>query len=205
MRFLKLQTTELAPGQKVIPAAEVATVLEGAAILERAAQEREAILAQARIDAEAERRRGFEKGLREGKMQIAGQMVATVERSVRYLGEIESGMVEIVLSAVRRILGEIDDKNRIKSVVRKVLATARDQRRVTLRVSRADEEILRGELDRILADFPGISYIDIEPDVRLQQGDCILETEIGVVEATLESQLEAVRTALSKTLTSTTE
>ena len=205
MRFLKLQTTELAPGQKVIPAAEVSTVLEGAAILERAAQEREAILAQARVDAEAERRRGFEKGLREGKMQIAGQMVATVERSVRYLGEIESGMVEIVLSAVRRILGEIDDKNRIKSVVRKVLATARDQRRVTLRVSRADEEILRGELDRILADFPGISYIDIESDARLQQGDCILETEIGVVEATLESQIEAVRTALSKTLTGTTE
>lgn len=205
MRFLKLQSTELASGQKVIPAAEVSTVLEGASILERAAQEREAILAQARIDAEAERRRGFEKGLREGKMQIAGQMVATVERSVRYLGEIESGMVEIVLSAVRRILGEIDDKNRIKSVVRKVLATARDQRRVTLRVSRADEEILRGELDRILADFPGISYIDIESDARLQQGDCILETEIGVVEATLESQIEAVRTALSKTITGTTE
>jgi type III secretion protein L len=205
MHFLKLKTTELAPDQRVVKAAEFATFLEGEAVLAQAAKERDAILAEAREDAAAEKRRGYAEGLMEGKMQIAEQMVGTVERSVRYLGEIEASMVEIVLTAVRNIIGDIDDKDRIKSVVRKVLGAARDQKRVLLRVSRADEDNLKAELDRILRDFPGITYIDIEPDSRLQQGDCILETEIGVVEATLESQIESVRSALAKTLAGSTE
>jgi len=205
MHFLKLKTTELAPNQQVVKASEFTTFLEGGAILAQARKEREAILAEAREAAAAEKQRGYAEGVMEGKMQAAEQMVATVERSVRYLGEIEASMVEIVLSAVRNIIGEIDDKDRIKGVVRKVLGTARDQKRVLLRVSRADEENLKAGLDGILRDFPGITYIDIESDTRLQQGDCILETEIGVVEATLESQIESVKNALVKTLSGSSE
>ena len=200
MRFLKLQTTELHPDQKVIKAAELTVFREAEAIVAQANKERDAILEQAKIDHEAEKVRGFDEGMLEAKIQISEQMITTVEKSVSYLEGIERSLVDIVLSAVRNIIGEIDDHDRIKSVVRKVLATARDQKRVTLRVSRSDEDSVKADLDNILRDFPGISFIDIDADPRLHQGDCILETDIGVVEATLESQIQSVKTALTKNL-----
>ncbi len=200
MRFLKLDSTELQPDQKVIKAAEFEVYREAVEIIEQAHREAEKIAEQAAADYETEKQRGYADGIFEGKMQISEQMIGTVEKSVSYLGEIEQSMVEIVLSAVRNILGEIDDQGRIKSVVRKVLNTARDQKRVTLRVSKRDLAGVNSDLDNILRDFPGITFIDVEPDSRLQQGDCILETEIGVVEATLESQLQSVKNALKRNL-----
>ncbi|MEM9280422.1 MAG: HrpE/YscL family type III secretion apparatus protein [Verrucomicrobiota bacterium] len=200
MRFLKLESTELQPDQKIIKAAEFEVWREGSSIIERAKIEAEEISRQSQLDYEKEKQRGYSDGLMEGRMQLSEQMIGTVEKSVQYLGEIESSMVEIVLSAVRNIIGEVDDQDRIKQVVRKVLTTARDQKRVTLRVSKADAEVVRADLDEILGDFPGITFIDVESDARLKQGDCILETEIGVVEATLESQMQSLKSALRRTL-----
>ncbi|MEM6916590.1 MAG: HrpE/YscL family type III secretion apparatus protein, partial [Verrucomicrobiota bacterium] len=168
---MKLESTELQPDQKIIKAAEFEVWREGTSIIDQARGEAEEISRQSQLDYEKEKQRGYSDGLMEGRTQLSEQMIGTVEKSVQYLGEIESSMVEIVLSAVRNIIGEVDDQDRIKQVVRKVLTTARDQKRVTLRVSKADAEIVRADLDEILSDFPGITFIDVESDARLKQGD----------------------------------
>ncbi|WP_180816608.1 FliH/SctL family protein [Arsenophonus endosymbiont of Aphis craccivora] len=41
-----------------------------------------------------------------------------------------------------------------------------------------------------------IEYIDIVEDPRLEEKDCILETEVGMLNATIESQLNAIKQAL---------
>jgi type III secretion protein L len=59
-------------------------------------------------------------------------------------------------------------------------------------------EIVKGKLNEIMSDLPEIRFIDVVPDNRLNDDDCILETEIGVVDARIDVQIEAIRKALMK-------
>ena len=58
----------------------------------------------------------------------------------------------------------------------------------------------RGGRSFIVDDYPGVGYLDIVPDSRLKPDSCILESEIGLVEASIEGQLAALRNAFQKVL-----
>ena len=49
----------------------------------------------------------------------------------------------------------------------------------------------------MLASAPGgASFLDVVSDARLERGACLLESELGVVDASLETQLKALENAL---------
>ena len=56
----------------------------------------------------------------------------------------------------------------------------------------------REKIREITADFPTIGIIDIEADPRLDTGGCIMESDIGVVDATVEVQIAALRSSMMK-------
>ena len=66
--------------------------------------------------------------------------------------------------------------------------------------ARGEIEVVRERINDILAAYPGVGYLDLVPDSRLARGACILESEIGMVEASLEGQIEALRSAFQRTL-----
>jgi type III secretion protein L len=49
-----------------------------------------------------------------------------------------------------------------------------------------------------MADYAGISFVDVAGDARLRAGGCILESELGIVDASIDVQLDALRRALAK-------
>lgn len=104
----------------------------------------------------------------------------------------------MVTSAVRKIIGELDEKERIVRVVRTALVAVRSQQKVLIRVCPADEAAVRDALSAMIASAPGgVSFLDVSADPRMKPGDCILESELGVVDAGLETQLKALENALS--------
>lgn len=62
----------------------------------------------------------------------------------------------------------------------------------------ADEAAVREALAAMIASAPGgVSFLDVSADPRMKRGDCILESELGVVDAGLETQLKAIENALA--------
>ena len=58
-------------------------------------------------------------------------------------------------------------------------------------------------LASMLASVPGsASFLDVVPDARLERGACLLESELGVVDASLETQLKALEGALRSKIAS---
>jgi type III secretion protein L len=92
----------------------------------------------------------------------------------------------------------MDDRTLVRKVVKNALTVVRNQKQVTLRVSPGQAEDVKESLNSILADFPGIGFIDVMGDGRIKPGGCILETEIGVVDASVDIQLEAIQQSLEK-------
>lgn len=191
---------ELDPAARVLRAADHAALVQAQAVLDEAHAQAEAILAGAREAFEAERRRGYEDGKQEALLDQAEKMIETVSRTVDYFAGVENEMVDLVMAAVRKVVDGFDDREKVMVVVRNALAVVRNQKQMTLRLHPDDIEVVRTGINDILATYPGVGYLDLLADARLTPGACILESEIGMVEASLEGQIEAVRKAFQRTL-----
>ncbi|MEF1164548.1 SctL family type III secretion system stator protein VscL, partial [Vibrio parahaemolyticus] len=43
-------------------------------------------------------------------------------------------------------------------------------------------------------------YVDVVADARLKNGGCILETEVGIIDASIDGQIQALKQAMVKQL-----
>lgn len=109
-------------------------------------------------------------------------------------------MVELVMQAVRKVVDGFDSRETVVTVVRNALAVVRNQKHMTLRLHPDEVDVVRARVNELLAAYPGVGYLDIIGDARLARGACILESEIGMVEASLDGQIEALRRSFQRTL-----
>ena len=190
----------VAPGVRVLRAAEYGEMLKASEVLEQARamagqKEREAEEAYARRKEE-----GYQEGLLAGKMEIAERMMNQMMSSVDYLERMEATLVDAVIGGLRKILDDMGDRERIVSVVKKALTYVRNQKKVILRLNPVEAEMVQEKLGEILRDYPGIGLLDIAPDARLPRGGCSMECELGVIDSSVETQLEAIRRSFLRRL-----
>jgi type III secretion protein L len=200
LQLTRLDNLDMQPSGKIVRADELQTLLDADAIIGAAQAEAERIVAESREEYERQKKLGYEDGLNEGKLEMAMKMVDSVGYAVDYFSNLENKVVELVLKALKKILGDLDARERVVHVVRTAIGVARNQPNVTLRVSPADAEIARERLNEITGPYPGIHFLEIVPDARLSATACILETEMGVIDASLDMQLAAIEKSLQKSV-----
>jgi type III secretion protein L len=158
------------------------------------------LLGSARQQLEAERARGYQQGLDEARLELTERMIETASRTVELFASIEQRMVSLVMDAVRRLMADFSDTERVMAVVRSALSVLRTQRQLTLRIAPDHVEHVRARASELLEQFPGVGILDIVADPRLKHDATILESEIGLVEASIESQLQAIEQGFQKVL-----
>ena len=199
MLLIKKGDFVLQSDRRVVKAVDVATVRSAAEIVAAA----EAQAAQIREDAKAayeeERKKGYDKGIADGKTEIAMQKLDLVDSSVAFMENVEEKMSEIVMKALKSCVAEIGDREMVIQIVRKTMAAViRTQRQVTLKVAPELVETVRARVSELTATFPTIETFDVVEDPRLKGSSCVLETEAGVADASVESQLAAIERSLKK-------
>lgn len=165
--------------------------------LRAAAQKAAVELTDAYSDAE---RRGYEAGEKKGRQAAADAMRAEVDRVKALAGTIdgalgaltdkaEDAMVDIVFTAVCRILGEQGaTRAAIQDVVRAAIAATREREQLVVRLHPDDAALLKGDAD------DGGLRVSADPAVAL--GGCIVDGPGGSLDARFETQLEALGAAL---------
>ncbi len=190
----------LAPGTRIVKAEDLAAWVQAEQIVQHAREQAEQIEASAQAAYEAERERGLQEGRAQARFETAEQMMETVARSIDFFANIEAEMVELVMRAIRKIIDDYDDTERILLTVRNVLAVVRNQKQITLRLNPREVDSVQSRVNDLLSRFPAIGYIEIVPDARLLAGSCVLESDIGLVEASMHDQLTAIENAFTKIL-----
>lgn len=190
----------LDPSARVLRAEDYAAWIGAQALTDHARAQADQILAGAQAAFEAECQRGYEDGRQEALLNQAEKMIETVGRTVDYFASVENKMVDLVMASVCKVVDGFNDQEKVIIVVRNALAVVRNQKQITLRLHPDDLELVRGRINDILAAYPGVGYLDLLADARLTPGACILESEIGMVEASLEGQIAALRAAFERTL-----
>ena len=185
--------------RRVVKAADVATIRSAAEIVAAAETQAAQIREDAKAAYEEERKKGYDKGIADGKTEIAMQKLDLVDSSVAFMENVEEKMSEIVMKALKSCVAEIGDREMVIQIVRKTMAAViRTQRQVTLKVAPELVETVRSRVSELTATFPTIETFDVVEDPRLKGSACILETEAGVADASVESQLSAIERSLKK-------
>ena len=189
----------LTSDRRLVKASEVATVMSAAEIVAAAEAEAARIREEAKAAFEEEKKRGFEKGLQDGKLEIAMQKLEQVDQSVAFMESVEGKMADIVMKALKSCVVEIGDREMVINIVRKTMnAVIRTQRHVTLKVAPEMVAAVKERVSALRVDYPTVETFDVVEDPRLKGPACILETEAGVADASVETQLAAIERSLKR-------
>jgi len=191
-----------------------ALAIERDAILRTAHDDAKRIVADARAQSDAlveaarrEHRSAYARGFDEGRAQAIAdwhtQAADSFEQERHARDRMRERLAELVAAAVQQMVRTEDSRGlfaRAAETVERVVAGASY---LTVRVCDADYDIAREQFGQ-LADAwrrQGRTVpIDVVVEPRVAPGTCVCESDFGTVDASINTQLNALRVALSRAL-----
>ena len=191
----------IASGTRLVKATEIAVVRSAEEIIAAAEADAARIREEAKVAFEEEKQRGYEQGIADGKIEIAMQRMEQVEQSVAFMEAVEEKMAGVVMKALKLCVEEIGDQEMVINIVKKTLAAViRTQRHVTLKVAPEMVATVKARVDELRRNYPTVETFDVVDDSRLSGAACVLETEAGVADASVDAQLTAIERSLKRHL-----
>ncbi|GEM_PF-2244495 len=194
--FLKGNEPSIAPGTRIVKAAALADFVEAGRILDEARFRAVEIVSGAKKEFEAQKAAGYEDGIRTGKESLSRYMLEVVSKSRQYLEDNEERVVILVLAALKKILGELDGQEMAVRMVRNALNVVGKQAQVSIMVAPENLQAVESRIQALIQPYPRIKSFEVRADSSLEGSRCVLETKVGRVEASLESQIEALSRAM---------
>lgn len=191
---------EIAPETKVLKRSAYAALIEAEEIIAAARAEAEKIRSEVQGEYDRQKEQGYQDGMEKANAEQAERMVEFMERSARYFAKVEDVLVDVVMRALRKVIGDFDQRDVVARAVHKALENTQKEGAVTVRVSPAQADVVQDRIRNALENHPQLRFLEVLPDSRLPADGCILETEVGIVDATLETQLKAIEKVLIKAM-----
>lgn len=161
-----------------------------------------ALLAAAREEAERIRAEAREQGREAGRSELASELLrvtaAHEHAHDRALAALEPQAIAIALQAAKQLLaGEVTARpEQVRAIVAPLLARLRRARSLVLHVHPDDRAALEPWLEALRIEGRLPSQLSVETDAALTRGGCVLRSEIGTLDARVETQLAALARAL---------
>lgn len=140
---------------------------------------------------------GYAAGREAAAAEAVQNLAALKLDTDRWRRSIEAEMIEVVMRAVTRVIGEIDDLELVQRVTAAAVAELRDVGRIALHVAPADQRAVREHLSVLTQAFPGVEIVDVVADPTVGRGGAVLKSALGSIDARIETQLTGLRAALS--------
>lgn len=189
--------------------------------------ERRSLARQTALTADEREERAYQKGLAEGKTQGLNDgehagfeqgtkkiepLISSIKKALIQLNaireetyqQIEKQVVELALAIARKVIcREIStDKETVVCVAKEALAKVDDPGKINIKMNPSDLQFINEtqyQLSNLIADVNNVTF---EAEESVQSGGCIIETDLGEIDARIEKQLQAVeesfRSAMEK-------
>ena len=171
---------------------------EAGALLAAAREEAAALVAAARDRLELAHSSGMNQGLEDAAAHWAGQAMAVADARRRHLFRQSERLAAIVSMAVERVIEQEDRAGLFRRSLRTIVKLVKDTPMLTLRVTEADRDIAQGAVDAVKAQLTGGLPIEVVTDAAMREGGCRFESDGGVIDAGLDTQLAALRRAVAR-------
>lgn len=139
--------------------------------------------------------RGKEQGLELANQHATEQMMRFTAAMDDYIKQMEEDMVRVVVSAVRQVIHSFDDATIVQQAVQSAMELVKGSRKLHIRVNPSVQAEVEERLEPMRQRF---THLEIIGDADLNDTDCILESDIGIVNAGLWPQLAVIEQTLKE-------
>ena len=172
--------------------------LEADRLLAEARAQAERELAAAHDEVERVRRKAEVEGRERGLGAVTELLVGARAAAARARANAEGELRTLAVRIAEKILGRElrADAAAVVDVAREALKHAGEPREILLRCAAEDLDALERGKPRLLERCRAAQAVVFRADATVARGGCIVETELGVIDARLSTQLEAIERAL---------
>ena len=156
------------------------------------------LLQAARLQVDEACQQGYEDGLQRAAVEWHERQAAHAQNTVQALRSLHDRLAGIVTMAVERIVHVEDRGALFRRALHSVQALSRGALTLTLRVSPGDEAAARGGLAELPPAVGDAPPLELAVDSSLQPGSCVFESDLGVLDASLHTQLDGLRLAMER-------
>lgn len=176
---------------------EVRRILENATVeATLIREEARKILGRVKSEMVRAERQGFDQGRQEGLAEVTQIIVEAKSLKEKMFSDNEREIISLVYEIAEKILGrEFKESETVLDLIRQALHTAIGQQ-VVLCVNPQDLEVVKNNHQPLMSLLEGSKTLQIRQDDKVAKNGCRIETEIGTVDAQLETQLAAIKKAL---------
>lgn len=178
-------------------------------ILNEAKLEAEKLVADAKAETESIRAAALDEGITIGKEDgyKTGQeevqrlvervhkiLNAAIDKRREIILEAENQMVELVLLISKKVVKVIseDQKNVVLSNVIQALRKMKSRGEVEIKVNLQDVALTTEHIKEFMEMIESVSAITVLEDSTIEKGGCIIETNLGRIDARISSQLREI-------------
>jgi type III secretion system HrpE/YscL family protein len=185
-------------GGRVIPAERVRALSAADDILDEARAEAAKLLGAARLEAEALTEEARREGREAAWSEANALLLAARSERARMLDGMQRDVVRLALDVARKVIGrEVESSPQLlletcsQSLKRLVAA-----RSLVIKVNPTEVELVQRHLGILSPHLSLGAEVEVEADEAIAIGGCLVESELGLVDTRLETQLAAIERAL---------
>jgi type III secretion protein L len=173
-------------------------VTDADAMIEEAERNAREIVDNARAEVQDMIAAAKSEGESEGTSQAQHMREEIAGLLERMLKEVEGEVVRTAMRVARDVLGaELQMReDAVVDVAMTALQAAKTARDINLRTAPRDADALRKHKQRLVSVLTRAKDLEIREDKRVKPGGVLIETESGVVDAQLDTQLEELERVL---------
>lgn len=183
--------------EKVIPAAAFSTLLSAAEVLDQAKEDTRTYLSRNKEECQRLLEEAREAGFNAGLVEFNKQMMHHEQRIREMEHELQKLVLPLALRAAKKIVGhELQSyPETIVDIVQHTLRPVTQCHHIKIFVSKGEKAILEKKKSELKEMLEHMRTFVIEEKEEITPGGCIIETEAGIINASLENQWRALESA----------
>ncbi len=172
-------------------------IAEAEKVAARIRNEAAKVLSEVEGVREAAKKEGFAEGREEGMAQATERVTKLESLKDAFYQNAESEIISLVMEIAEKVVGRMvhDHREAIISIVRQAVESALGDR-VLIRLNPGDYKKVQPQIKALQENLDKSRRLAFKEDDGISAGGCVVETEVGMIDAQLETQLRAIRKAL---------
>jgi len=148
---------------------------------------------------------GYQEGLNQGKEEVIENSKRLIIRAQSILNEVvdhktnlieenEENLINLAIKIAEKIIKQEikEDREIIRNNLKDAIKMVPVSKELTIIVNWEDLEYIKEIREKLISEINGVEKIEIIENANIEKGGCILETSMGTIDASINSQIEAI-------------
>ncbi len=164
------------------------------------------LVSRAQEEAESIKKSAFEEGYQNGLKQANADMEKFRTNLVKFMGAtrevyeyVAPDILEISIDIAKKIIKkevEADPQVLIETIVDVLKTVSKNEPKINIRVHPQNAQFIKDSLPTVTYQYGIEAKINIISDPSIEEGGCVFQTNNGIVDASIDTQIEIIKKAL---------